>query len=177
MKKKIYFITVLLTTMIIISACSDNQGQDERHNIVTGQAVDVSSRTLAFNTSIFGEDTEEWCPNVEENQLYCEELKKGKNYSLYISNYPQIDSRNEAEGMINIGDEDLYYSILTTGESEATYIDDNTKQENTVKYKLGYYKIYKRVGNRFYTLWIDQKLNEKVIKKKAKKIFDKYCTL
>lgn len=177
MKKKIYFIMILLAMIVIVSACSDNLEQNECRNIVTGGAVDVS-KVPSFDTSVFGEDADEWSSNVEDNQLYREILKEGKNYSLYISNYPQIHSRKEAEGTINIGNEELYYSILTTGESEITYEgDDKKEQERTIKYKLGNYIIYKRVGNRFYTLWIDQELDEKDIKKKAKEIFDKYCTL
>lgn len=72
----------------------------------------------------------------------------------------------------------MYYTILEIGKSEVTYYEDDAKKrEKTIVYNTGYYRIYKRVGNRFYTLWIDQELDEESIRKKAKKIFDKYCTL
>lgn len=178
MKKKIYFLMLILTMIIIVCACSDGQEisneKSDYTQVATGGATDIS----IYGTSVFGEDTDEWRPYVEDDKLYREELKKGKDYSLYISNYPEIHSRKEVKGTLNIGDEELYYTILETGESEITYYKDAAqKQEESDKYKLGYYRIYKRVGNRFYTLWIDQKLDEKSIKKKAKMIFDKYCTL
>lgn len=186
MKKRIYLIMIILVMIVTVCACSESQDSNkektktESNQIVTGGATDISNipNIPTYGTSVFGEDTEEWCPYVEDDKLYREELKKGKDYYLYISNYPEIESRTEVKGTINIGGEELYYTILDISESSVTYYEDEAKkQEKTIKYKNGYYRIYKRVGNRFYTLWIDQSLDEKSIKKKAKKIFDKYCTL
>lgn len=181
MKKKTYLILQIFAMIAIACSCSNNQEiveeKKEYSDVATSGAVDWVSES-AYGTSVFGEDTDEWCPYVDSDKFYREELKKGNNYSLYISNYPEIHSRKDVKGKINIGEEELYYTILEIGKSEVTYYEDDAKKrEKTIVYNTGYYRIYKRVGNRFYTLWIDQELDEESIRKKAKKIFDKYCTL
>lgn len=176
MKKKICLTTIMLVMMTTVCACSDNQEAIKRKTntteVVTGGAVEKQ-----ISMSVFGEDADADIP-FDVEKLYREKLKKGKNYTLYISNYPEINSKSETDGTINIGNEELYYTISDAAESTITYHEDEAKkQTNTNKYKVGWYRIYNRVGNRFYSLWIDETLDEKTIKKMAKEIFDKYCTL
>lgn len=175
--KKVYYITLFLFVMFLCS-CTDNKSNTKEEKIstsITGESVSATNRPTC-GTSVFSEDTDEWRPYVDK--LYYEQLKKGKDYTLYISNYPVIDSEKDVEGTFDIGDEELYYSVEEISESSVKYYAHKKhKKVKTIKYKNGFYIIYKRVGNRFYSLWIDLKLEKSEVIKKAKKIFNIYCTL
>lgn len=173
--RKIYYITFLVFLMFLCS-CADNISNPKEEQCltsVTGESVSATN-IPTDKPSVFREDSD----ISYVDKLYIETLKKGKDYTLYISNYPVIDSEKDVAGTFDIGGEKLYYSLEVISESTVKYYSDKKhKKVKTIKNKNGFYIIYKRVGDRFYTLWIDLKFKKEKVIKKAKKIFDIYCTL